>query len=82
MGYELKIDPKYSCDNCGDVHDDSDDAFDCCKPTISEFYRCPFCHEDYQGHVDALNCCAERFEAGEEPRFRCPKTIDMFSGKS
>ncbi len=48
---------KYQCNQCDDLHDDADEAMECC-PHISEIYACGHCHECF-GHNEgaAESCC-------------------------
>lgn len=49
---------KYRCGECGDSHNDHDEALECCPPQINEVYLCGHCHEDYGHDEDAAeNCC-------------------------
>ncbi len=46
-----KVLPKYSskwkCDECGEAHDDEDEARECCPPTVTEFWVCNGCEENF-----------------------------------
>lgn len=60
-----RIDPRWECGACGEVHDDEDDARDCCRPGVSEVYLCPVCDCKSNTEDRALDCCAgEAAEAG------------------
>lgn len=51
------IQPKYKCPDCGELHDDYDDAVECCEPFISAVYLCPVCQEQHRMEDDAIECC-------------------------
>lgn len=51
------IEPKFVCDNCDELHDDEDDAYSCCKPSIHEVYCCPICNYKNDTEADAIDCC-------------------------
>ena len=46
----------YRCPECDTLHDDEDDAEDCCKITEGQA-RCPVCDEKYESHRSAADCC-------------------------
>lgn len=54
---KVSIEPKHKCPECGDLHDDYDDALDCCRPHIEEVYVCPLCAGQFNTEEDALDCC-------------------------
>lgn len=47
----------WKCCECGEIHDDDDDAQECCKPRIEELYRCDVCSETHEDEDEAGNCC-------------------------
>lgn len=49
----------WRCEECGTVHDDEDEANECCRPEITEGYQCGECGTFYVDEVDANNCCAQ-----------------------
>lgn len=54
---KVSLNPKYKCCKCGDVHNDADDAEDCCRPLIIEVWACPLCREEHSDEREALSCC-------------------------
>ena len=50
---------KWQCGECGDIHDDEDDASECCKPVIREVYVCPICNEKHGDREEAMECIAK-----------------------
>jgi hypothetical protein len=61
----MRLDSKYAkwrCNGCDDLHDDEDDARDCCRPTVNEVYLCPVCDSQNSDEGDAIACC----EASQE----------------
>lgn len=59
--------PKYQCDECGEIHDDVDDAHDCCQPKVIEGYRCPVCLDFHHKEQTALDCCGFDPDAPQTP---------------
>lgn len=55
----MAIEPKWKCGDCGHVHDDEEDARECCAPAIHEVYLCPICNEAHDDEIDAIKCCDE-----------------------
>jgi hypothetical protein len=56
MGLEkLKL---YKCNNCGTLHEDEDDAYECCSD-IEEVdgFKCGECGELYEDKEEAKECC-------------------------
>ncbi|MBS1143389.1 MAG: hypothetical protein H6R14_795 [Proteobacteria bacterium] len=53
----MELDPKYQCCECGDIHDDEDDARECCAPRIKEVFVCPQCKEVFDDEDEAIECC-------------------------
>lgn len=51
------IEPKWECDECGDLYESEDDAQECCQPTIREVFVCPICTEHQYNERDAIDCC-------------------------
>lgn len=60
---DIKIEPKWECDTCGEVHDFYTDAQACCAPEPRKVYCCPVCDEVHEDEASALDCCA----ADDEP---------------
>jgi hypothetical protein len=48
---------KWKCDICGDVHDDEDDARDCCPRMIDMVYVCSECGKVSDFYYRAINSC-------------------------
>jgi len=57
---------KWRCEECKELHDDEDDARDCCRPSIREVFVCPVCASVCDDEDDALDCC--QFDDSEPPR--------------
>lgn len=47
----------WRCDDCYTVHDDDDDARECCAPEIIAGYTCPLCRDFHTREADAIACC-------------------------
>jgi hypothetical protein len=54
---DLKIKALYQCGACREIHDDEDEAMDCCRPDIIELYECPVCKANHNDEDKALTCC-------------------------
>lgn len=52
-----KLEPKWKCHECGEIHDDDDSANDCCRPEVSDGYVCPVCADWHREEDNALECC-------------------------
>ncbi len=52
---------KWECGHCGELHDDEDEANECCQPTIAEKWECGECGEVYDSESEAEECCTEAF---------------------
>lgn len=46
----------WRCGDCETVHDNEDDARECCAPRIEEGYLCPVCRGFLLREEDALAC--------------------------
>lgn len=53
------MNPAWKCSKCGDVHDDEEDAYECCRPAVVAGWLCPACNEFHVRKQDALDCCAD-----------------------
>lgn len=47
----------YKCGSCSEVHDDEEEARECCMPEIIELYECPICKDRHHEEEDAVACC-------------------------
>lgn len=50
---------RWKCGQCGEIHDDEDEARECCMPAIHELYGCPICDANHEDEEDALKCCGD-----------------------
>ena len=57
-----KIEVKYQCSACDKIHDDEDDAAECCLPEVFAVYICPKCGEAHDDEDEARECCASEAE--------------------
>lgn len=64
---------KWECGECGGLHDDEDDARECCQPRIAEVWQCPICEEPYRAESAAIQCIADCEEAGGERVYMASK---------
>ena len=56
----MKATLKYSCGECGELHDDEVDAAECCPPEIWKAYVCGHCGENHHYDEEAAEeCCAD-----------------------
>lgn len=54
---------KYQCPECGDLHDDIDEAEDCCpRDCPMQVFVCPECDSVNAIYEDAVGCCAAEEE--------------------
>lgn len=51
------IKPQYKCSQCGDLHDDENDALECCPKDIWAVYVCPRCDKEHHDEEAAIDCC-------------------------
>ena len=51
---EIKV--MWECSCCNDLHDDEDDALDCCRPSANEVFLCPVCDEAHDSMKEAQEC--------------------------
>lgn len=47
---------QFRCNACLELHDDYEDAKDCCAPGVDEVFVCPVCCGEYLSEEDALDC--------------------------
>lgn len=52
-----KLPEKWRCDECGEIHDYEDEAYECCPPQVSRVFVCPVCDDHHMKEVDAIECC-------------------------
>lgn len=52
-----EIEVLYKCGECREVHEDEDDAQECCRPAIIEVYQCPECESICDEIEEAESCC-------------------------
>ena len=52
-----KLTPKFRCDECKEIHDEEDEARECCQPIVDEVYECPLCKEIHDNEQRAIECC-------------------------
>lgn len=48
----------WKCSSCDEIHDDEDDARECCAPDVWEMYGCPECGKVCDEEEQALGCCS------------------------
>lgn len=53
----MRLRVKYRCGECDEIHDDEEDALDCCRPKVVQVYVCPSCGLDHDIEGDAIECC-------------------------
>lgn len=59
----------YRCNECLELHDDEEDALDCCRPTVDEVFICPICSSEFLSESDAIDCheVPDDYEPGPTP---------------
>ena len=60
--------PLWKCGECSEVHDDEDEAMECCRPAIHELFGCPVCKSNHDDESAALKCCG----SADGMLTRCP----------
>lgn len=71
----MNITVKYRCNNCGDLHEFEDDAYECCRPQFTEVYLCPQCADLHGSEEDARLCCATP-DADDPLRFTMASALE------
>ena len=51
------IETKWQCGRCNELHDDEDEAIECCRPSIHEVFICPACKDSHSSMEEAISCC-------------------------
>ena len=70
---EHRIKYAWKCGECGYIHDDEDDARECCMPDILEVVVCRLCGKTHRLKEDAMQCCAD----SEEPVQPDPRELEQ-----
>ena len=68
-----KATPMWQCSGCNELHEDEDDAENCCRPEVYEVWRCDSCGKRHDEELEAENCCAEH------DLTRCPRCARDYS---
>lgn len=51
---------RYQCSQCDEIHEDEDDARECCQPEVWEVYECGECGKLHgSDEVAAKSCCEQ-----------------------
>ncbi|HCP04635.1 MAG TPA: hypothetical protein DIT61_14180 [Pseudomonas sp.] len=51
---------RYQCSQCDEIHEDEDDARECCQPEVWEVYECGECGKLHgSSEVAAKSCCEQ-----------------------
>jgi len=55
----MKAELKYRCEGCDELHDDRDEAEECCRPDVAKVYVCPVCEKEFEEleEEEAEQCC-------------------------
>ena len=53
----MKLVNKWRCEECDEIHDEYDDAVECCKPRVTECFLCPVCGSNFISEEIAIGCC-------------------------
>lgn len=53
----IVIQTKWQCPSCYELHDDQDEAQECCRPAAQEVYLCPKCGDACEDEDEAIACC-------------------------
>lgn len=52
-----RLQSKYKCPRCDELHDDYDEALECCELNIAEVWLCPVCQDQFGDEEMAIECC-------------------------
>lgn len=65
---------KYRCGECGKLHLNRDDAYNCCQPSIyaCSFWKCSECGDECDDEDKARLCCLD----GETPLIPTPIELE------
>lgn len=55
--HKAEVPEAFRCDECGTVHGDEQDAYECCAPRVTEGYCCPLCDAFHHHEEEAIACC-------------------------
>lgn len=64
----------WRCDECDFVHENEDEARECCYPNITEGYTCAVCDEFHFCEESAITCCDHIDIDG--PRLPTPRELE------
>lgn len=70
-----EIEEKWVCGECAQLHDDEDEAIECCRPCVTHIFICPECGEHCDTEDKARECCATDGERATPLQYRIPKDI-------
>lgn len=62
-----RVEKKYECGSCYELHDSEDRAHECCPPKVTEVFVCTECDSDYKSLHAALECCPPEDGDSTEP---------------
>lgn len=63
----------WQCGDCGTLHENEDDAEECCRPEVYEVWRCDSCGKQHDEETEAESCCPEH------DLTRCPRCARDYS---
>ena len=66
----------WRCGECCEIHEDEDDARECCRPSVTELYGCLDCAGVHESEREAEQCCGV-FEVRCTNCSRDYKSIDI-----
>jgi len=72
-----RIETKWQCGECHELHDTEDDAEDCCRPNITQVYLCPKCGDACQYKDEAIECCEEDGEKDPDEEHADALEVDL-----
>lgn len=55
----------WRCEQCGEIHDDEDEASECCPPEVTVLFRCKVCRETYRKEEEAEDCCPHESDSND-----------------
>jgi hypothetical protein len=76
----------WRCNECYEVHESEDDAYDCCPRKVADGWKCTKCGDFHHEKLSAEECCEDEFicpacetsfETLEQAEACCGKTVPL-----
>lgn len=69
----------WKCGDCGDTHEEREQAAECCAPLPVMAWACAGCENTHDEKDDALYCCADKVRCDKCTRPYRPKSLNGVS---